>query len=71
MLNRQKRYFCPVCNSDLGVYPTRVVFLVTCPDEDCRVKWCYKPDLEKPIPLDWPGMKKPKICGCESCRARK
>ncbi len=70
MVYRLKSYDCPLCKGDLGSFDPRSVFLVTCIDPDCKVKWCFKPGVAKPIAIDYPGMKKTKRCECNGCSTK-
>ncbi len=67
MFTKHRAYVCPVCKSSLGLFDGSVAFIVQCLDEDCKIKWCFKPKEKKPIPLDYPGLKKPKGCHCDNC----
>ncbi len=67
MLSKMKRFNCPVCKSHLGVFDVSTLFLVDCKEDDCKIKWCYKPNSKLPVAISWPGMKRPKTCNCGSC----
>lgn len=71
MFGRIKTYTCPVCKSNLGTHSTNQIVIVTCDDEDCKVKWCFKPGAKLPTAIDYPGLKLPKRCMCEGCKSRK
>lgn len=70
MFNKYQTLYCPICDACLGSHNRIGVVIVTCPVEDCAVKWCWKPKAEKPVALDYPGKKQPKPCKCEGCKGR-
>lgn len=67
MFQRNRTLYCPVCKAKLGTYSSISMVIVDCPDEDCKVQWCFKPGEENPKALKYPGMKTPKKCNCPSC----
>lgn len=70
MLYRYETLYCLVCGICLGSQKRTDIIILTCPTEDCNIKWCWKPKDKKPIALDYPGKPKSKTCACEACKAR-
>jgi hypothetical protein len=66
-MRKLRKVYCPVCKSDLGVHDLNSLFLVDCREADCKIRWCYKPNTDKPIALSYPGMHVPEVCNCGFC----